>query len=141
MVTTRWAMFVRWQRRRRYRRGKDFTVHRETWGGKELACRTYESVPLDEGVRYAALLQPVRTPARPGPEYFCSLGASREGEEGYPWARRRFWQAAERSLRNAGVSGADLAEVVAALEAVVPRPGSWEPEWDEHWEWREHRVR
>jgi hypothetical protein len=128
-------MFVRWQRRRRSRRGKDFTVRRETWGGKDIACRTYESVPLDEWTRCAGLLNSVRTPAGPRQEYVCYLGAVPEGGEGDILDRRRFWRAAERGLRNAGVSGADLAEVVAALEAVVPRPDGWAPPWDEHWEW------
>jgi hypothetical protein len=117
-------MFIRWERRQRYVRG-----NRTRHG--------YESVPIDKWTRCAVLLESVRTPAGPRQQYVCYLGSVKEGSEGGDLDRWRFWMAAVRNLRKVGVSGRDLVRVVAALDAVVPRPDGWgESDWDERGEWR-----
>jgi hypothetical protein len=127
-------MFPRWQRRQRYKRGAfRWNVARHL--GRRSEHGSFESVPVDKWVRLAYLVESVRTPAGPRQRNICYLGSVREGHEQSDYCRGSFWRVAAKNLRKAKVAGADLAGVVAKLEAVVPMPDGFEPGWDEHWRW------
>jgi hypothetical protein len=68
------------------------------------------------------LVESVRTATGPRQKYIGYLGSIPSDAENDADAVVEFWVSAESNLRAAGVSGADLARVVAALERVVPRP-------------------
>jgi hypothetical protein len=134
-------MFVRWMRRRRYRRGRRTEgVAFDHFGrGRRQVC--YNSEPTGEWRRHAMVLESVRTPAGPRQRYVCYLGAILEGAERDRPAARDFWRSAEWNLRRARIDGTDLAGLVASLRSAVPRPDEdSEPPWDGRWRWRSCRI-
>jgi hypothetical protein len=130
-------MFVRWMRRRRYkrvRRTEQVSCDPCDWypNGRRLEVTSeFETIGW---TRYASLVESVRTQAGPRHKFITHLASIPEGrerdEDPDDGPRRRFWWRAARRLRDARIGRADLAKVVAALEAVVPLPDDWRPEWD-----------
>jgi hypothetical protein len=130
-------MFIRWRRYRRTLRGRErgpiyYTCDRM---GRKWRHWDYPSTPTDEWVRRAEVVASVRTAAGPRQRCVCYLGAIGEGDERHEGSARRFWRDAAGRLRQARIEGADLAGVVAKLEAAIPPPDDFEPGWDEHWRW------
>jgi hypothetical protein len=93
-------MFVRWKRRQRTKRGRE----------------------TGQWVRSAYVVGGVRTEAGPRQKHICYVGSIHEGYEGHHSHRVAFWAGADANLDRAGIAGDDLPPVVAALEAIVPRP-------------------
>jgi hypothetical protein len=82
----------------------------------------FESEPVDEWTRSAVLVESVRTAAGPRQKVLGYLGSIEEQYLGQVGHRVGFWASAEARLDELGPTAEERARIVAALEAVVPRP-------------------
>jgi hypothetical protein len=73
-------------------------------------------------VRYAVLVESVRTPAGPRQRYVRHVSSIREKHLDAEAHRRYFWECADANLVDAGLSDEERAAAIATMEAVVPRP-------------------
>jgi hypothetical protein len=116
-------MFVRWKKRALTTRVYTEEKRPSPWGVDGWLTFASHHDEVIGWVRTAYLIQAIRTPAGPRQEYLCRLGAIETDAQGSPTleARAKFWREADRQLEGRG-DAADRARIVAALEAVVPRP-------------------
>jgi hypothetical protein len=117
-------MFVRWKKRAITHRVYTYQKRPSPWGVDGALTFASHHDETIGWIRTTYLIQAIRTPAGPRQEYLCKLGAIETDAQGSPTpeARAEFWEEADRQLEGRGDT-ADRERIVAALAAVVPRPG------------------